>query len=344
MSVFPSLSSVGPIPLLAFPAGGLVLLLVASLVALWWYRRQLVAFADTPEFQIQQLAKKTSDYGVAYAEINFGKLIGKGSQGEVFLAQWRGIDVAVKKVDTSIVPPEIIDEFCFPVDDHQLLTDRGFLSFDEVCRALPHLAPGAPKASSERPTHDQPLLFASFNPATQAMEYLPATAIIVKHTDTLIDFVQSGEARRWTADSDQFGRTRKAASHSDRSFDADERTSTPDEDHLTNGVALSVTPGHRMYALSGHRVSATGPEVNWSSHWAADEQMPGGRKRVRDDFSLQPAESLLSEDPLHAVKFLAAAPSGLAIQKRGCDDDLPFLHALRLTPADIHIFLELYGQ
>ena len=97
------------------------------------------AFADTPEFQIQQLAKKTRDYGVAYAEIQFGKILGKGSQGEVFLANWRGIAVAVKKVNTSIVPPEIIDEFCAEADIMRRLRHPCLTLFMGVSLEQPYL-------------------------------------------------------------------------------------------------------------------------------------------------------------------------------------------------------------
>jgi hypothetical protein len=139
MALFPSLPAVVPLPLLALPALVVVLLLLLSLLVLWWYRRRTAAFADTPEFQIQQLAKKTSDYGVAYAEIQFGKLLGKGSQGEVFLADWRGIQVAVKKVDTSIVPPAIIDEFCAEADIMRRLRHPCLTLFMGVSLEQPYL-------------------------------------------------------------------------------------------------------------------------------------------------------------------------------------------------------------
>lgn len=53
---------------------------------------------------------------VRYKDIEFGKLIGRGSQGEVFLANWKGSIVAIKKVDTRLVPADVIDEFLTEAD------------------------------------------------------------------------------------------------------------------------------------------------------------------------------------------------------------------------------------
>jgi hypothetical protein len=39
--------------------------------------------------QIKELKRRTADFGVPYIELTFGKLLGKGSQGEVFKAVWR---------------------------------------------------------------------------------------------------------------------------------------------------------------------------------------------------------------------------------------------------------------
>jgi serine/threonine protein kinase len=64
-----------------------------------------------PVKQIKHLKKTTAEFGIKYDELKFGKMLGKGSQGEVFKATWRGSTVAVKRVDTRKVPPEIIDEF-----------------------------------------------------------------------------------------------------------------------------------------------------------------------------------------------------------------------------------------
>jgi hypothetical protein len=139
-TLFPDVPFIGPLPILAIPAVVVFLALLLSLLILRWYGRRLEAFLDTPDYQIQQLAKKTVDYGVAYAEIQFGKLLGKGSQGEVFLANWRGLAVAVKKVDTRTVPPEIVDEFCQEADIMRRLRHPCLTLFMGVSLEHPYLS------------------------------------------------------------------------------------------------------------------------------------------------------------------------------------------------------------
>ena len=75
------------IPLYAITGSvvGLFLLLLIYYIIL----KRRVDNIDSPEYQVAELKKKTSDFGVSYKELVFGKLIGKGSQGEVFKATWR---------------------------------------------------------------------------------------------------------------------------------------------------------------------------------------------------------------------------------------------------------------
>jgi len=46
-----------------------------------------------PEKQIKHLKKSTAEFGIRYEELKFGKMLGKGSQGEVFKATWRSVRV-----------------------------------------------------------------------------------------------------------------------------------------------------------------------------------------------------------------------------------------------------------
>jgi hypothetical protein len=55
---------------------------------------------------------RASRRSIPYHELRFGRLLGKGSQGEVFLGEWRGTAVAIKKVDTAKVKQETVEEFC----------------------------------------------------------------------------------------------------------------------------------------------------------------------------------------------------------------------------------------
>lgn len=92
-----------------------------------------------PAKYIQHLKKSTAEFGIKYAELRFGKLLGKGSQGEVFKANWRGSTVAVKKVDTRKVPPEIIEEFCAEAQIMRRLRHPTLTLFMGVSLEHPHL-------------------------------------------------------------------------------------------------------------------------------------------------------------------------------------------------------------
>lgn len=77
--------------------------------------------------------------GITYKDIKFSKLLGKGSQGEVYLGQWRGLQVAVKKIDTSVVAPEIVEEFCQEADIMRRLRHPCLTLFMGVSLEAPHL-------------------------------------------------------------------------------------------------------------------------------------------------------------------------------------------------------------
>ena len=134
-----SLSPIHGVPLLVYPAVGSVLLLLLSLWALRWYRLHLLDYVASPVYAIKQLARRTRDFGVAYSELQFGRLLGKGSQGEVFAAQWRGLTVAVKKIDTRTVPDEIVDEFVQEADIMRRLRHPCLTLFMGVSLEHPHL-------------------------------------------------------------------------------------------------------------------------------------------------------------------------------------------------------------
>jgi len=139
MALFPVLAPVQGVPLLVYPAAGSVVLLLLSLLALRMYKRHLLDYVASPGYAIKQLARRTREFGVAYAELQFGRLLGKGSQGEVFAAQWRGLTVAVKKIDTRAVPDEIVDEFVQEADMMRRLRHPCLCLFLGVSLEHPHL-------------------------------------------------------------------------------------------------------------------------------------------------------------------------------------------------------------
>ena len=120
------------VPAIVFVAIGAIVLFLLVLIYLlyvvgcftccdsWDYEREKQRLIEdqqkitrvTGNERIDLLIHKMSDFNVPYDELEFGDLLGKGSQGEVYLAQWRGTTIAVKKVDTTNIEPTTVEEFC----------------------------------------------------------------------------------------------------------------------------------------------------------------------------------------------------------------------------------------
>jgi len=90
--------------------------------------------------QLHVLKEKNANWIIPYNELRTGKLLGKGSQGEVFQGTWITSEVAVKKVDVGQVDPEIIDEFCQEADIMRRLRHPNLTLFLGVSVKHPHLA------------------------------------------------------------------------------------------------------------------------------------------------------------------------------------------------------------
>ena len=98
---------ISPLPIVA---ALLLVLLILAIVLIVLKCKMPPVVADVT--QLGQLKANTHEFLVPFHELQFGRLLGKGSQGEVYLAQWRGSTVAVKRVDTDKVDPAAVDEFC----------------------------------------------------------------------------------------------------------------------------------------------------------------------------------------------------------------------------------------
>ena len=178
--------------------------------------------------------------------------------------------------------------------DTQLLTNQGFLSFGSVKQLM------ATPASAAR------LLFASYNAAADSIEYHRAARLIEQHVvdEDIVNFTDAAEATRWDTASDKYGRTATAAKQGGRG----------------NGLSLSVTMDHVMYAKTGRRERGQSL-VRWS-----------------DDFDSREAASLLSSAPQHAVAFRAAATGGMQ------GSAVAVAARLELdSAAMVNAFLEFYG-
>lgn len=89
--------------------------------------------------KITKLKAATDEFSVKYNELVIGKMLGKGSQGEVFMATWRGSAVAVKKIDIRTVSNDIIEEFCSEAEIMRKLRHPSVTLFMGVCLDDPHL-------------------------------------------------------------------------------------------------------------------------------------------------------------------------------------------------------------
>ena len=82
-------------------------LICVLLSVLYLYLRRQVAKDPTVRHQVHAMKRDTAAWALPYSELQFGRELGKGSQGEVFAALLKGTEVAVKRVDTSQVDPEV---------------------------------------------------------------------------------------------------------------------------------------------------------------------------------------------------------------------------------------------
>jgi hypothetical protein len=211
-------------------------------------------------------------------------------------------------------------------DDHQLLTDSGFLSLDAVESAL----------SAGATIH-----FATLNSTTGFMEFqLPQRLIVhaAAHR-TMIEVTQVADQECWSAESNEFGRTTaqvaeetsgeeiEADDDAAQSFAASEvaQPKRPQQMKPLTGVSLVVTPDHDMWIAPAASADVTHVQSN---------QAP---------FTKQKAGALLEtmEAPTR-LKFQSAAPGGVW---QANEVDLPFVALLELDGhKQIDAFLKLYGQ
>ena len=187
---------------------------------------------------------------------------------------------------------------------------------------------------SARPPSPPPLLFASLDPLTGHLVYLPATAITYQLVSSLVEFTSAAEAPSWASDADEYGLTpaevQRMKARSDRAR-AGEKLEEEDKhraEQLSNGVSLLVDRQHDMYARVGllSSYNTTTSDIEWA-----------------DDYVKVKAGSLLSDSARQRVRMTGQATAGFDASAV-TDDQLPFIAALQLSNAgEIDTFLWLYG-
>ena len=196
-----------------------------------------------------------------------------------------------------------------------------------ISRLSSSTATATPTASAS------PLLFASLDPSTGHLVYLPATAITYKLVSSLVEFTHAAEAPSWQEDADEYGltpgeqRRMKECSDRARAGEVLEEEDKYRPEHLSNGASLLVDRQHDMYVRVGLADTRAGDK---HSTWA-------------DDYVKVKAGSLVSDSSRQRVRMTGQATAGFDASAIS-DDQLPFIAALRLSnTAEIDTFLWLYG-
>lgn len=201
---------------------------------------------------------------------------------------------------------------CFPEDDHQLLTNKGFMFLHEV---------------EEYTKYNDDLLFASYDEKTKKMVY-DTFKLVVNPYDTydMVEFTQKNEERFWNENSDEYG------------FNDDSEKANP-----SNRVSIITTPGHRMYVERGLSIEGR-KGIYWKRHKVWNEDKTKYRY-VKNGYETVEAKDLVSDDERECIKFLGCADNGIEIDSTKSNDEaLPFISQLNLdTPEKVSAFLEIYG-
>jgi hypothetical protein len=206
---------------------------------------------------------------------------------------------------------------CFAEADHEVLTNRGFLTLGELEAAW-----GPDHAA---PPRDPTLYVARYAPATGALVYERPQRLIVnaaREAQPMVEFTHDGEAERW-ADDNVLGKSRGSGA-----------AAAP-----SNYTSLVVTPNHDMYVR----------DCTLGRGGGVDEPGAGrGDAGARAPYVKRQAEALLAPDAAEAVAFLGNARGGLGEPGPPAASlelpALPFVPALGLGSADeVAAFLEVYG-
>jgi actin-related protein len=221
------------------------------------------------------------------------------------------------------LPPEealnlakkIKEMYCF-TEDHEVLTEEGWLSLAEIKERSPELLGGVALR--------EPLKYASYDPKTKSIVYAPATHLTVKTATQLVEFTSVDEAPRWSAEANQYGQTpdreERMNTASERAASGAPRVDKHNVESRSNLLSVVVDASHDMYVKTG----SIGAETI---------------KYREEDFRKVKAGSLVTKAVDERVKFLAMAAGGLASGTAAVVSG-----PLGLASDDaVDAFMELYG-
>lgn len=188
-------------------------------------------------------------------------------------------------------------------EEHQILTEDGFMFLEDLERNLPRIG--------------------SYNPESKTIVYEYATELIIKlaKTQQMVEVTQYAESSRWGKDSDPYG--------------TDVRT-----DVHSNGISCVVTPNHDLYFKNGQiRTRSNGTNfIVWNG---SEKKIDGKRKRYETDYAKYKAKSLLDMNKDCAIKLLSCAEGGVSVASNINLPFIKTLNLQ--TNEQISAFLELYG-
>ena len=204
---------------------------------------------------------------------------------EIYRSQERGATVSMFEVDGQ---RETV--YCFS-DDTRLLTDRGFFFLHQLAPCW------------------RDVLFACYNPATESLDYLPASQLVIKQAanHSMIDFTATN-----------------SESHVEDASTTHEGSNEKDSGSRSIPVSLLVTDEHDMYVALG-------------------ERSPRGELWCEQSFEKVKAAALLPPDDTSngILRLLSHARNGVSVSSQ---QPPPFMHPLDLhSERQLVAFLAVYG-
>ena len=207
------------------------------------------------------------------------------------------------------------------MSDTRVLTDRGFLFYDQLLSLV---------------SAGQSVLYACYDEGSQQLVYQPGELIPAYQAAELLEFTQRGESRNWGSDSDAYGHLHPR-----------------DDDSNNDHFSIRATPNHLMFVQMGNR-GKKGAAITWAKQTpqriAAGELVPskpsGDAESDDDDDSAveeeqQEQEEAISDTSSH-VRFLSYAAAGV-----GSADESAVVSMLEcelgLQMSQVAAFLELFG-
>jgi DNA polymerase elongation subunit (family B) len=218
----------------------------------------------------------------------------------------------------------IVGKYCLPEDDHQILTNYGYMYLYELQKLWGE--------NINQPPSDKNLLLAGYNTETKQIIYERPNSLILNDyciNQDMIEFTQNTYSEQWDSNNIFGLNTTQLSKLEGINIDIDTNTKK-----VPNYVSLITTPEHDMYARCGTITGNKPPCVIMTS----------GSKRIPIPFIKIKANELIGNNAPTAIKLLSRAENGLS--NINYNNTTLFNEKLKLnlnTTEKQIAFLELYG-